>query len=62
MSRTSSLDATQEAAFELRMDSLREEYNDNMDAYRKLKYNADSSPEGERQIEGVVKASSLLEF
>ncbi|GFN90194.1 At-hook-containing transcription factor [Plakobranchus ocellatus] len=55
LSHTSSLDATEEAAFERRVNGLRQEYNENMDAYRKLKYTADSSPEGEREIEAVVK-------
>ncbi|GFS22929.1 AT-hook-containing transcription factor [Elysia marginata] len=55
LSRTSSLDPTEEAKFERRVDNLRQEYNDSMDAYRKLKYSADSTPEGEREIESVVK-------
>ncbi|RUS87544.1 hypothetical protein EGW08_004720, partial [Elysia chlorotica] len=55
LSRLSSLDATEEAVFERRVEGLREEYNENMDAYCKLKYSADSSPEGETEIETVVK-------
>ncbi|CAG5135152.1 unnamed protein product, partial [Candidula unifasciata] len=45
--------STDARKLEKRVDQLREDYNTNMDAYRKLKYSA-STPEGVREIEHIV--------
>ncbi|CAL1546942.1 unnamed protein product [Lymnaea stagnalis] len=53
-SRTTSVESTDDHTFERRAQELREEYNSNMDAYRKLKFLA-STPQGEKQMESVVR-------
>lgn len=53
---TDVIDSPDTWKLEDRVHQLREEYNANMDAYRKLKYSA-STPEGVRQIEHIVLVS-----
>ncbi|BFZ05620.1 hypothetical protein BsWGS_08659 [Bradybaena similaris] len=50
---TDVVDSPDNWRLENRVRQLREEYNANMDAYRKLKYSA-STPEGVREIEHIV--------
>ena len=50
----SSIDSTDDPAFERRVYALREEYNDCMDDFRKLKYQRGDA-EAEKQTDNVVR-------
>lgn len=58
-SRTNSMDSTDGAVMEKRIHELREEYNANMDSYRKVKYTADS-PEGQRAVDNIVRVRPIV--